>query len=151
MDLEDWKQQPNLDETLLGAVVRVALRSNESREAAYDMCLVQDMTEGAPYTCALPACSPPVSSHSVLLTVVVARACRFHGAAGAFETERYLVIVNPSDQAQHTISFALVSNTDLRREEFDAFHTARATHGIAQVTKREVRAPTCTSTPIVTR
>ena len=64
--------------------------------------------------------------------------CRFHGAAGAFETERYLVIVNPGDQTQHTISFALVSNTDLRREEFDAFHTARASHGIAQVTKREV-------------
>jgi hypothetical protein len=50
VDLEDWKQQPRLDETLLGAVVRVALRSSDSRDAAYGMCLVHDVTEGAPYT-----------------------------------------------------------------------------------------------------
>jgi hypothetical protein len=64
--------------------------------------------------------------------------CRFHGASVTFETDRYLVIVDQGDQTQHTISFALVSNTPLQKDEFDVFHTSRANHGIPQITKREV-------------
>ena len=66
-------------------------------------------------------------------------ACSFHGVASTFETDKYLVIVDASDQRQHTISFALVSNADVRPQEFDHFHESRSSNGVGQITKREVR------------
>jgi hypothetical protein len=57
-DLEDWMKQPHLDETLLGAIVRVALSTNVHNEANYGMCLVHDVTDGQRYTCAPSPTSP---------------------------------------------------------------------------------------------
>ena len=59
-DLEDWIKHPHLHETLLGAVVRVALGAGRGGDSGYSMCLVQDVTEGKRYTCA--ACSASLAA-----------------------------------------------------------------------------------------
>jgi Plus-3 domain len=55
-------KQPHLDETLLGAVVRVALggHADDVGGASYSMCLVHDVTDGKQYTRVPPRC-PAVS------------------------------------------------------------------------------------------
>ena len=50
-DLEEWIKQPNLEDVLIGAVVRVALGTGKESEGQYSMCLVHDLSEGKQYTC----------------------------------------------------------------------------------------------------
>ena len=54
MDLEDWLQQPHLDETLIGAAVRVALSTSKYNEPQYSMCIIQDVVDSDRYTCGPP-------------------------------------------------------------------------------------------------
>lgn len=183
-------KQPHMRDTLLGAVVRVALgRRAEDVVATYSMCLVHDIEDGKQYTCArvvpilipervakLPVCSICTSpwqlargalgmehiwSSCPSLGIVIdgkggaavtqPLPCSFHGVSSTFETDKYLVIVDAADQRQHTISFALVSNADLRPEEFDRFHESRSSNGVGQITKREVRTCAHGSLQLATR
>ena len=49
------------------------------------------------------------------------------------------MIVDASDERQHTINFSLVSNTAVQPEELDEFHEARHLSGVGQLTKEQAR------------
>ena len=66
-NLVDWSQQLDLDQTLIGAVVRVALGKNKFNEAKYRMCVIHDVVDGERYTCG-PSSIPCFRRPAALLT-----------------------------------------------------------------------------------